>query len=117
MLLLVIAIYCDSKKPNVDSYLERFVNEMKDFKFLVIKDKKYDVHIRAFIADAPAKALIKQIKQHGAYYACDHCHTKGEYNEKARSISYHTCTMTLRTDDEQHIPAIMLASHLWKHFQ
>ena len=99
MMPLVVAIYCGAKKPEVQTYLERFVNEMSNLKFVIVKEKKFNISIRSFIADAPARAFLKQIKQHGAYHACDHCLTVGEYNRIARSVSYDACTQTLRDDD------------------
>ena len=49
MLPLVVAIYCGAKKKTeVNSYLEKFVNELKDFKFLDVDGQKYNIFIRSF---------------------------------------------------------------------
>jgi len=100
MMPLVVAIYCGPKKPDIDLYLKEFVSEMNSLKYITVYGKKYDIHVRSFIADAPAKAFLKQIKQHGAFFACDKCHTKGLYNRKAHSVSYDITIQKPRTDNE-----------------
>ena len=52
---LVVAIYCGAKKPEVQTYLEKFMNEMSNLKFVIVKEKKFNISIRSFIADAPAR--------------------------------------------------------------
>ena len=94
---LVIAIFSGARKPEINCYLKKFSDEMKNLKKLTINRKVYNIYIRSFIADAPAKAFIKQIKQHGAYSACDHCDTVGETNQGSRS--YDTSIRQLRTDE------------------
>lgn len=100
MMPLVVAVYCGAKKPEINSYLLKFTNEMKCLRSILFNGLEYSIIIRAFICDAPAKSFIKQVKQHGGYFACDKCHTKGKYNDKARSISYDKCVKEARSDEE-----------------
>ena len=64
----------------------------------MINNEHYSLEIRAIIADAPAKSFIKQIKNHGGYYACDRCHIKGIYNLNTKSVSYYGFNKAHRTD-------------------
>jgi len=40
---------------------------------IVEYDKKITVRLNVFICDAPAKAFIKGIKGHNAYFGCGNC--------------------------------------------
>ena len=97
--VFVIAIYCGTKKPNVSVYLEKFVNELDK----LLKDGfTYNgfnifLKIKAFICDTPARALIKQVKGHSGYYACERCITKGEYRN--HSMSYSELDAEKRTNE------------------
>lgn len=96
----IVGIYCGKKKPEIDSYLKDFCCELKELlnNGLLINNKLYPLQIRAIIADAPAKAFIKQIKSHGAYFACDRCVVKGHYDKNVKSMSYIETNADKRTD-------------------
>jgi hypothetical protein len=96
----VVGIYCGKKKPEIHSYLKDFCLELKQLlnNGIFIKNKCYSVKVRAIIADAPAKALIKQIKSHGGYFACDRCVVKGHYDINVKSVSYNETNTDKRTD-------------------
>ena len=97
--VFVIAIYCGTKKPNVSEYLEKFVNELDT----LINDGftysgfTFFLQIKSFICDTPARALIKQVKGHTGYYACERCKTRGEF--KNHSMSYNELDAEKRTND------------------
>ena len=80
----IVAIYCGKKKPDINLYLEQFCLELEHLmtEGLMVHGKVFKPSVRAIIADAPAKAFIKQIKTHGAYFACDRCMIKGIYDKK-----------------------------------
>ena len=85
----IVAIFYGNKKPDVHQYLEQFVAELKMLleQGIEIEGKHFDVELRSVIADAPARAFLKQTKSHGGYYACDRCTTKGKYENGAISYS------------------------------
>lgn len=78
----VIGIYFGYEKPySADEFLEDFINEMLSIgadgihiNYSILKLK-----IRAIICDMPAKAFVKLIKNHNAYYSCTICIQSGEY--------------------------------------
>ena len=84
----IVAIFYGAKKPDVHQFLQLFVAELKRLMEygIVVAGKHFDVELRSVIADAPARAFLKQTKCHGGYYACDRCTTKGTY--KTRALSY-----------------------------
>lgn len=84
----IVAIFYGSKKPDVHQFLQLFVEELKIVMDcgIEVEGKQFDVELRSVIADAPARAFLKQTKCHGGYYACDRCTTKGKY--KNRAVSY-----------------------------
>jgi hypothetical protein len=45
-----------------------------------VGDAVLTVTVGSFICDAPARAFLKCIKGHGAYYACERCIIKGRWN-------------------------------------
>lgn len=75
-----IAIYCGNHKPcNIHKYFELFVEEMINLyrEGILIKERRFHVRIKAFICDRSAHSVIKCIKNHGAYHACEHCNIPG----------------------------------------
>ena len=84
----IVALFYGNKKPDVHQFLQQFVAELKSLleSGIEIGGKHFDVELRSVIADAPARAFLKQTKCHGGYYACDRCNTKGKY--KNRALSY-----------------------------
>ena len=65
---------------------------------LAVEDKHYSVVLKGIICDAPAKAMIKCIKQFSGYYACDCCYQKCIWLHK---VTYQeVTTLHLRTDHE-----------------
>ncbi|KAJ8683064.1 hypothetical protein QAD02_018856 [Eretmocerus hayati] len=76
----VIAAYYGIGKPfSVDLYLHEFIIELNDLcqDGIVINEVKFVVTIKCFCCDRPARAFLKCIVNHGAYYACERCWVKG----------------------------------------
>lgn len=76
-----IAIYVGDQKPSdVNKYLEQFLLEMNTLQSdgIVISKKLFKISIKAFICDRPARSFIKNVKNHGGYFACERCEVKGE---------------------------------------
>lgn len=74
-----ISIFHGKTKPPVHEFLAPFVTEFNDLAKdgVKFKGKTYDIKIRCFICDAPAKAYVKCIKGHTGFYGCDKCIQKG----------------------------------------
>ena len=72
-------------KPNLE-FIKLFVDELKElmqnglvFKDSTSKERTFKVHMVAAVCDAPARADIKCIKHHNAYFGCDFCMIEGTY--------------------------------------
>ena len=74
----VVALFYGTGKPQIKQFLSKFIVELKYLmQFGVEVDGKILlVELRYIIADAPAKAFLKQCKRHGGYWACDRCEVK-----------------------------------------
>ncbi|XP_076050503.1 uncharacterized protein LOC143031030 isoform X1 [Oratosquilla oratoria] len=100
-----IGIFCgDSKPGSVEEFLSYFIDEMRELKVNGIKyeDKTYQVVIKAFVCDAPARSFIKCIKGHTGYTGCEKCDQSGVFEKK---ITFPDTNEQLRTDiafDEMH---------------
>ena len=97
---LIVGCYCGESKPaNVQAYFERFVNELQHilsvgFDYM---NEHFDVVIHSFVCDAPARAMVKNIKGHSGYSACEKCHVEGEWQQK---VTFQDTNAALRTDAE-----------------
>lgn len=71
--------YGKSKPESVHEFLIDFVNEMQTLESvgLIHAGTNFTVRIRCIMADAPAKAYIKNCCPYNAYYGCDGCIQKG----------------------------------------
>lgn len=72
--VFIIAIWCGETKcpSNLDAYLEDLINEaLEIMNGFNIEDRCYKLKIRNIIADAPARAWLKCVNQHGNKFACE----------------------------------------------
>jgi len=53
------------------------VNQLQN-KGILVDNHLLQVHIKAFICHTPARALLKYVKGHGGYWACERCTVRGE---------------------------------------
>lgn len=62
-------------------YLQPFVEELNHLLVhgLTINGISLSITIKGIIADAPARAFIKQIKGHSGYFACEKYTEEGDY--------------------------------------
>ena len=77
-----IALFYGTSKPsNPQEFMEDFLNEYTYLvrEGLTFKDTLYNVRIKAFVCDAPARQLLKSIKPHNAYHGCERCDVNGQY--------------------------------------
>lgn len=94
----IVGAYFGSKKPyNVQEYLHPVVEELNYLleHGLAIDDNTKKINIKGIVADAPARAFIKQVKGHSGYFSCEKCIEEGIY----LSGSFPNGTAQLRTDE------------------
>ncbi|XP_074113758.1 uncharacterized protein LOC141536876 [Cotesia typhae] len=95
------AIYCGNSKPSdVHCFLAKFIEEINELQNtgVMINNRLFNVSIKGFVCDRPARSLLKIMKNHGGYYACERCTVKGQRYKK-RTIYPLTTNCTLRTDE------------------
>lgn len=96
----LIGLYHGNSKPlEPNEYLEDFLADVHELRANGFEFKGKLFHFRgvAFICDAPAKAYIKFVKSHTAYFACNHCTTEGDY--VAHRVVYPQLDAALRTNE------------------
>ena len=97
----VVGLYCGAKKPgSLSDYLQDFVQELSTLlkKGVSCGDVHYGLELGCFVCDAPARAFLKNVKSHTAYYGCDKCKQKGVYIEGR--MTFPNTDASLRTDEE-----------------
>ena len=80
----VIAVFAGTEKPTpVGEFLYDFVEEIKILQEcgITCNNKYYQLVLDAIICDAPARSMIKCIKGHSGYNACERCTEHGTYVE------------------------------------
>ena len=95
-----IALYFGTTKPrDVNEFLEDFLVEYKTLKEtgFVMDALHFNISIRLFPCDAPARQLLKGVKAHNAYYGCERCEVKGEWEGR---VVFHDLDAPLRTDEK-----------------
>jgi len=71
-----------NKKPSdIHQYLDDFISETNQLigSGLTYKGQQYNVCVKIFCADAPAKAYIMNVKHHSGYSSCSKCDVEEEY--------------------------------------
>lgn len=80
-----VGIYEGKNKPKCfNTYLTEFVSETNEVvkNGIDINGRKYDVHIKGFIMDAPATASVLYVAPFNAYNGCRKCWAKGAHEGK-----------------------------------
>ena len=83
----IVGIFCGTKKPSpLEDFLQDFMEELKIIldNGIIVNEKHFDVSVRCFVCDAPARAMLKCIKGHGGYYSCERCTVKGQYEREEK---------------------------------
>ena len=84
----VIVLYSgDQKQANVHEYTEELVSELENLfqnRVLISVDEEIRSRftVSSIIYDAPAKAFVKQIKDHSGYHGFNNCTQPGEWHGK-----------------------------------
>jgi len=97
----VVGLYCGAKKPaSLSDYLQDFVQELSSLLLTGVSHGKvhYALEVGCFVCDAPARAFLKNVKSHNAYYGCEKCTQKGVYTDKR--MTFPIIDASLRTDEE-----------------
>ncbi|XP_022111442.1 uncharacterized protein LOC110990667 [Acanthaster planci] len=98
----VVALFRGKTKPEpVEHFLQDFIHEYSTLvdEGITYDDKKFAVHVEAFICDAPARSFLKCTKGHSGYHACERCTVKGAH--VGGRITYDTVEETAsRTNDQ-----------------
>lgn len=79
--VLFIGAYEGYTKPkSADEYLSEFITELNTLiqEGLHYERKTYEIKMRCFIMDAPARSFIIGTKGHTGYYSCIRCTQKGQ---------------------------------------
>ncbi|XP_065647936.1 uncharacterized protein LOC136077156 [Hydra vulgaris] len=80
--IFVVALYCGNKKPDsINDYLEDFVAELIELMehSVSINGNQYDVNVKCFLCDAPAREFLKCIISHTGYDSCERCCIHGTH--------------------------------------
>jgi len=80
--LFTIGIYAgNSKLLDTSVFLEDFVSELRQLQTLGfdLNGRHFTVKIHSFVCDAPARAMLKNIKAHSGYHSCERCTQTGLY--------------------------------------
>ena len=100
--VFVVGMFCGKSKPaDVHEFLNPVINDLIhliDCGYKMDDDSRTcSVFLDSVIADAPARAFIKQVKSHTGYYSCERCTIRGEY--KAGKVIFPVACCSKRTDD------------------
>lgn len=100
--LMVGNFYGQSKPKSLDEYLRPLVEELNELidNGIKIAKKTIKIIIRAFIADAPARAFIKGVAYFNHKLGCQRCTVEGQFNKKARVMYFSKIDAPRRTDEE-----------------
>ena len=96
----VVGVYCGQTKPSdLNAYLSDFVNELLHLLQYGIDfgESHFGVTVNSFVCDAPARAMLKNIKGHSGFHGCEKCHDEGEWHNK---VTFLSTASVLRTDEE-----------------
>ena len=81
-LVFLVALYYGYQKPSpVEEYLEELLNELTVMtrEGVQIFGKQYEVKLKCFVCDVPARSYLKGTINHTGYYSCERCTIKGEW--------------------------------------
>lgn len=99
--VFLVGVYEGMSKPNcANDFLEEFITELNVLmqEGLVFADKFFNIKVRCFVMDAPAKSFVLGTKGHSGYFCCTRCTQKGQI-VKHRLILPIESECTVRTND------------------
>lgn len=94
-----VGVYSGSKKPQIDQYLKKFVDEVITLTSdgLYVGGTQYALKIEYYVCDAIARQHLKKIKNHVSAKGCERCTVKGVHRNK--TMSFDNINAPLRSDD------------------
>ena len=95
----IIAIFFGKEDPETPVLLNEFAAEVRHLENngYNYNGVNYEFSIRYYICDAPARAKMKCIIEHGGYFACEKCEVEGEWIDNR--MTYVDLEQPLRTDE------------------
>lgn len=81
----VIGLYHGYEKPKeANDFLKMFIEEAVEILTdgIIYNDTVYQVEIRGFVCDVPAKSFIKYTVGHTGYMSCSKCQVEGSFDRK-----------------------------------
>lgn len=78
--VFLVGVYEGTSKPYCSNkFLAEFISELNTIKIegLVFDDKYFNILVRCYVMDAPARSFILGIKGHSGYFSCVRCTVKG----------------------------------------
>jgi hypothetical protein len=113
----VIGVFSGNTKPtDITAFLQHFIEESKLLASsgFTLDGREFTAKVICFICDAPARALLKQIKMHTGYFGCERCIQKGVYCDGR--VTFSDTDSVKRTDqdfrDEKYVEHQFKASPL-----
>ncbi|XP_047122826.1 uncharacterized protein LOC124806182 [Hydra vulgaris] len=96
---VLVGLFCGVAKPNnlIDYFGDLVIELNKLGKGFLFREKEISIKTCSIICDAPARAFVKAVKGHNAYYGCDKCNQIGKY--KANRMTYPLVDAPVRTDE------------------
>lgn len=76
---LIALVYGKTKPNSVEEYLHAFLEELDRLKAtgIVHETKSYNIHLKSFCCDAPARGFLKCTIGHTGYFSCERCIVEG----------------------------------------
>jgi hypothetical protein len=113
----VIGVFSGNTKPtDITAFLQHFIEESKLLASsgFTLNGREFTAKVICFICDAPARALLKQIKMHTGYFGCERCIQKDVYCDGR--VTFSDTDSVKRTDqdfrDEKYVEHQFKASPL-----
>ena len=96
--VFTVALCLGQNKPANLDFMDEFIDELleKNLFGFTFQHTLRNIKMQCFICDAPAKAMIKGIKQFNGYFGCDKCTQEGTFEGR---MTYQEIDSSLRTDE------------------
>ena len=93
-----VAILCGESKPANLDFLQDTITDLNNLiqNGLECDNRIVSITVKCIICDAPARAMVKNVKLYSGFYGCERCSQKGNWHGR---MSYQEChDIQLRTD-------------------